>query len=306
MIPLLEFLRDRKVRFAEGGADRDVRHGWVGMVCPWCGSSGKRYLGIRLADGYSSCWSCGRKRLGDVLTEVAKVPLGEAIEVARGVRKKLPGKVKKARGRLKTPTGVGPMLAAHRKYLAGRGFDPGALEEEWGLRGIGPTGRCKWRVFIPVELHGTVVSWMARSIGTSKPRYMSADPSCEEVPRGEVLYGAGRAGNAIVVCEGPADAWAVGPGGVATMGLNVSPVQFLEIAAYPVRVICFDSEPKAKLRAESLANKLKALPGETYHVVLETGKDAGEADPDELLELRMTFGLAGPPGRGLGKIPRKY
>jgi hypothetical protein len=59
--------------------------------------------------------------------------------------------------------------------------------------------------------------------------------------------------------------------------------------SFPVRVVCLDNEPEAQKRAGALAEQLKQLPGETYEVRIESGKDVAEADPAEVGEPRKRF-----------------
>jgi DNA primase len=118
---------------------------------------------------------------------------------------------------------------------------------------------------------------------------LSASPNEESFPHKKVLYGADKAKNTIVVVEGPADAWAIGPGAVAVFGLEVSTVQYREISSYPTRVICFDNQPVAARRADKLASRLCKEPGDTYIVRLESGKDPADSDPQELLQIRKTY-----------------
>jgi len=81
-----------------------------------------------------------------------------------------------------------------------------------------------------------------------------------------------------VICEGPVDAWALGPGGVATCGVGYTAAQRAAASRYPVRVACFDSEPDAQQRAEVLCAELSVMPGQTMLWRLESGKDAATAD----------------------------
>jgi DNA primase len=120
-------------------------------------------------------------------------------------------------------------------------------------------------------------------------RYVSARPDQELTPHKSLLYGEDYTRHAVVICEGPTDAWRIGPGAVATMGLSVTLSQVYRMSRFPVRVICFDNESEARRRADRLAKQLQPLPGETYVAWIETGKDVAEADPAEVVELRRRF-----------------
>ena len=195
---------------------------------------------------------------------------------------------------VKLPPGVGEFQKSHLKYIRERGFDPQYLYDTWGVRGIGLNPKLSWRLFIPIHVQKRVVSWTTRSIAAnSDRRYISASPEEEAVPHKTILYGADLVpGGTIIVVEGPADAWRIGPGAVATFGLSMSLQQVREIGSYPRRVLCFDNEPGARRRAVELAERtFSHLPGETLVVSLETGKDPGCAEPQEVQELRTKVGL---------------
>jgi len=168
-------------------------------------------------------------------------------------------------------------------------LDPEQIQERWGVRAIGLAPNLAWRLWIPIHLHGEVVSWTTRSIGDKGTRYISAAPDQEAVPHRELLYGEDRAGHAVVVCEGPVDVWRLGPGAVATMGVGYTPAQVERISHHTLRVICFDGEMAAQRRAGRLADELVGFPGKTVVVELESGKDVAEADEEEIKQLRKEF-----------------
>lgn len=287
-----EFLLHHGIDFREGGTHQHVRPGWIGVDCPRCGpKSGKFHAGIREDFSRASCWQCGGLRVFDLLAELAGIPWHQVREMLGSAPVRLASSRSdpRAGGRLKTPAGVGPLLGPHRRYLQRRGFDPDEIARIWGVQGIGPLGPLAWRLWLPITLNGEVVSWTTRAVGKSSRRYLSAAPKQEIVDHKTLLYGEDLAGAAIVVVEGPVDAWAIGPGAVATMGLMTTPEQIARIAAHPLRAICCDAEPAARRRAERMADLLQCCPGDTHVIDLETGKDPAEADPDELQEIRDNF-----------------
>ena len=296
MNTLQQFLDECHVSTMTGGNHKHVRHGWLGLQCPWCHTT-SWHLGIRLADGHTTCWRCGGHRLADVLITVSGQPWSAVLPVVKEVQKRtgIAGTRVKSSGRLKLPKGITPLGRAHKLYLKDRGFNPDDIQDKWDVQGLGLESPLSWRLFIPVKINGQTVSWTTRSIGSADPKYISASPDAESVPIKSTLYGADLVpGHVIVVVEGPADAWAIGPGAVAVFGLNVSLTQLAEIQSYPVRVVCFDSDDDAQRRADQLCRRLDQsyeTSGETHQVQLETGSDPGDADHDEILELRKRFGL---------------
>ena len=269
---------------------RNVRSGWVGVDCPWCGTgSGKYHLGIHLETGAANCWRCGPKSLYEVLREITgdKAAAWEAardVRRVRAVRRESP-----AGGRLVRPRGVGPLARVHRAYLAKRGLNAAYGARVWGLQGIGLEARLAWRIYLPILLHGEEVSWTTRAVGGSGARYVSAGPGEEAVPAKSLLYGEDYCRHAVIVHEGPFDAIRTGPGSVATFGLSWTQAQLAAVAKYPLRAICFDNSEQAQAAARRMARELCPFRGDTVVVRLESGEDPGSADPEETAELRRKF-----------------
>jgi hypothetical protein len=294
MDALIQLLEQHNVPYRLAGQDKHVsKQGWIGMPCPWCGGGGF-YFGIRPGSGKANCWKCGGRSASAGLALLCGVTDREA-QKALGHRVG-PAEPRKAhQGVLQRPKGVGPLLPAHRRYLEGRGFDPDELVRIWKIGGIGPEGKLKWRIFIPIfDSRGREVSWTSRTIGPSGRRYHSAGEQQEAVPHKDLLYGGHLARQSVVIVEGPIDAWAIGPGAVATCGTSVTPAQVAAMLEYPVRIVCFDSTDEAQERAGRLCSKLSMFAGQTENVLLETGDDAADADRDEIEELRSKYlGLVG-------------
>ncbi|MBW2309219.1 MAG: hypothetical protein JRG73_20040, partial [Deltaproteobacteria bacterium] len=110
----------------------------------------------------------------------------------------------------------------------------------------------------------------------------------EAVPHKTLLYGEELAGHAIIVVEGPTDAWRIGPGAVATMGLGYSSEQVIRIKNHPVRAVCFDKSIEAQTVARKLAAALSVFPGQTFVASLDAA-DPGSAAQREVCELRRRF-----------------
>jgi DNA primase len=193
-------------------------------------------------------------------------------------------------GKLVEPSCIQDIRKPISTYLRKRGYNVSELVNTWGLRMTGPLSNLPWRIYIPIFMHGSVVSWTTRSIQNDGLRYISAKPKQEVISLKDVLYGGDLTGSGVVVVEGPADAWKIGPGAVATFGLNTSRVQIQEIASYPRVCICFDSGAQARDRAYSLADAVRDVGGvDPVIVTLESGSDPGEADPEEIQELREKY-----------------
>jgi DNA primase len=249
-------------------------------------------MGVSLVSGYTHCWRCGAHRLVDVLVKITDLPYWKAIDLTKGLAKQ---KVEvKKRGTLKIPKGVSKMLRHHREYLRWRGFDHRTVERLWGVQGFGVCARFSWRLFIPIVFDGEVVSWTTRSTGRDNGglRYISASSEEESVNHKLLLYGEDMATHSIVIVEGPTDAWKIGPGAVATLGIGYSKQQVLRMSKYPVRAVVFDSEKEAQGRARRLCDELEVFPGSTLRIELDA-KDPGSATYEEVRKLRLhVFGEA--------------
>jgi len=189
----------------------------------------------------------------------------------------------KVAGRLKEPAGRGPLLPVHRRYLKGRGFDALELERMWGLEGLGLLPVLPWRLYIPVLFRGQRVSWTTRAVGKAQPRYISAAPEEEATPIKDLIYGLDFVRDSIVVVEGPADVWRIGPGAGALFGSAYTPAQVRLIAQVPRRFILLDRD--AGHVARRLAGELGALPGRTV-LLNSRSDDPGTMDDRELARLR--------------------
>ena len=282
---ILDALREAGIPFREHGESTHVTEGWVGIDCVFCGKgSGRFHLGINLAGLYASCWKCGSHRLGEVFRELT----GEWPRWLADLDRERP-RTAKSEGTFKFPEGLIDLTSSdtHVWYLRARGFkNVKRLSQFWGLKATRVTNRIPWSIFIPIHYQGEIVSWTTRSLCDHGRRYRTAKRSEEKIPAKSLLYGEDHARHAIIVVEGPLDVWRIGPGAVATMGLAFTPTQVERISKYPVRVICLDSEQEAQRRAYSLCRQLECFPGRTINVMLESGKDASRANPEEVAKLR--------------------
>ena len=282
-------LEQLAIPFKRAGESPHVSAGWVGIECPYCGiGTGKYGMGLNLSSFAVNCWKCGKHRLFSTLRICARIDERTLGETLRGLKPDRPAERTLGPSKAVLPPGVGPLLGFHRKFIQERGLDPTEVIETWRIQGIGQSStRYAWSLFIPAILDDEVVSWTTRSIGSQK-RYDSAPSTCEKIPIKEMLYGEHLAGNAVIVCEGPIDAWAIGPGGVATCGVAITDAQIIRIAKYPLRVICFDRELEAQRRAEEVCRMLAPFPGQTLNLEL-SGKDASRSPKKEIYQVRKRF-----------------
>jgi hypothetical protein len=285
---VLELLREHGVPTVD--RHRHVTTGWQGVECPLCSpNSGKFKLGYRPGSRYFTCWTCGYQKLYDTLSLITGLTYKELRSKLTGLDDPTPAHVK-ARGFLKPPGPLQTLSGVHRRYLASRGLDAANAVLRYGIQGLGLAGKFSWRLYIPVVLDGRVVSWTTRAISDDcAVRYVSASPDREEVSHKTLLFGEDFCRDTVIVCEGPMDAMRIGPGSVATFGVNVSPDQVERISRYPARVVLFDSEVKAQRAAKRLVRNLSGFPGTTVRVCMESSKDPGGASEEEIRDLRNKF-----------------
>lgn len=269
---------------------KNVREGWIGADCPKCSPNQRKFrLGFELDSNRAHCWVCGSFYAPAMLATLLRITIQEAHGLLGKSYSAKRSEAYQRAGALKIPDGVGDLWPAHQNYLRDeRRLDPDEIQRVWGVRATGPGGRLPWRLWIPVhDKLGRIVSWTTRSIGKeNKIRYLAAGDKEEEVHHKHLLYGAEHARHTIVVVEGPIDAWTIGQGCVATLGVGYTPQQKYLMSQYPIRYVCFDSEDDAQRRAYELCCDLCAMPGVTQNLVLESGKDANSADPAEVQALR--------------------
>jgi len=288
MSSLLSFLEEHGVPYRVGGTHHHVSHGWAGADCPYCSEVGKFHLGIHLSSLKCSCWKCGGHPIGQVLqllTQQSWFVVKRFLDQTDR-NYSLPDDKNLKRTKVVIPPEVGDLKPCHYDYLSQRGFDPIELVAKWGLKGIGISSRLSWRIWIPVHYRQELVSWTTRTIGGNKPRYLNAKPEEERISPKQLLFGEDHVRFAVVVCEGPLDVFKVGYGAVSLMGMKASSEQLRKLSLIPVRVVCLDAEEEAQRRARKLCQSLSMFPGTTHNIILESGKDPGEATETELNQLR--------------------
>ena len=189
------------------------------------------------------------------------------------------------------------MCIRDRTYLERiRGFDADELVETWGIKSTTRNAMINDtfvgdRIFIPVQdSNSQPASWTSRSVGSAdKRRYFSAPQDCERLSVKSLIYGFRWVTHTAIIVEGSTDAWNIGKGAVATMGMDVSDRQISLLGTIPRRVILMDNSTDAQRRAKRLAAELGVYPGETLICQLEGCDDPGDADSSEITQLRTTF-----------------
>jgi hypothetical protein len=300
MFDVVRFLRDHHIQHTQSG--KHARDGWVQVHCPFCTGSRDYHLGISLSGEYGSCWRCKGKSTLSIVQALLGCGWGEAKavlakysdgnRVVRRERCQSPVRVR-VRSECKLPTGTGPMGERHKKYLGGRGFDAEWLEQTYGLQGTGPVGEYKHRVIAPIVVDRKVVSFQGRDItGRSSLKYMACPQPLEAMDHKEVLYAVDLVpADRVVVVEGIADAWRLGPGAVATFGTAFKPPQVrMILERFNTIFLLYDRERQAQANAWDMARKLVAAGRQVEVLELASG-DPGEMKQDDADALMRELGI---------------
>ena len=178
------------------------------------------------------------------------------------------------------------MFETHKKYLQSRGFS--GVYEKYQLKCFGPVGDYKLRLYIPVFLHGRIVTYTTRDV-TNRARipYIHCPEENSAVPIKHTLYNIDSVQDTAIVCEGVTDVWRIGLGAVATFGVNLTVQQIKKLSKIKRIFILFDND--AKKQAEKLALTLCAFT-ETEILDLPSGDPADMPQGDIDMLRKQVFG----------------
>ena len=291
MINITKLYQDFRIPFqSEGG--QGVARGWVGISCPFCTGNPGYHLGycIDKSNRYSgafTCWRCGGKSAVKVIAKITHSTESEAWKILKRYSDSKidnkPHKKEKKKKAIKCllPGGLVPFKGKASTYLRKRKFKVKELVSEWYLKATGPIGSFKHRIIIPIYFKNQLVSFQGRDLtGKSGMKYKACPQEREVLDHKCCLYGYDKVrGSKIVVVEGVADVWRLGPGSVATFGIKYTMEQVRLLSKFKEAFIIFDDDPKAIEQAESLANDLSAVGVSVEIVVLSEG------DPGDLTDL---------------------
>lgn len=281
---------DQGIHLAPEG-HKHTRPGWVNLECPFCSGNPGYHLGFRLDEFYFFCWRCGWHPAWEVIGELLDLNRykAELLISQYPARPRLRTEVTRIQSlTCKLPPGTGPLLPIHKKYLRGRKFDPDKIETEWGILGTKGIGGYAFRIINPIYFDDQLVSYHSRDVTGLNPTPHKACPDNEEVrPHKNCLYGYDKTNpNWIVVTEGITDVWRLGPGAVATFGIQYSEAQVRLLRNWPRVIVLYDSgEPEAIQQARKLAADLQAFRIKVELIFLEVEDPAllSQADADELM-----------------------
>lgn len=278
--------------------------GWLNTHCPFCDPSAQKdHGGWRLKDGKFHCWKCGWHDPLDVIMAMENADWQRAKQILlkytiRGLKAdRIPILQARKGGAsvLRFPPGAAPMKDMHINYLCERGFNAEELEHTWELMGVGPIGKFRFRIIIPIkDERGVSVSYQGRDItGKRNPPYLACKTEEEVVHHKHTLYGLQHRHEHIgVIVEGVADAWRIGPGALATFGTGWTLEQGFALCRPPIKryFLLYDPEPLAQQSAERLGYLLAQAGKEVNQITLDEG-DPGDMSPSDAKAFRKEVGL---------------
>jgi len=177
-------------------------------------------------------------------------------------------------------------------YLRGRGYDTKRLERYLGLGWITDQGipALRDRIYIPIYQGAKLMGYQARVAGTGKLKTRQKYINPIGMRKSTLLYNLDNAVNqgCLVVCEGPADVWSVGPAGIAIFGSDCSHSQLSSIGKhFNGKPIAVALDADASDKANQLVAKIQQTVPRSLVVKIEM---EGDEDPGTLrLELWRRF-----------------
>jgi len=283
-INIIKFYRDHHIPYFVEGTEH-TRPGWVQTQCPYCSGRVGDHLGFNQAFGYFNCWRCGphpviftlSRQTGMTASAVRSI-IG-SYQTRRPVK---PVKIEVRRYAFKFPSGTGQIAKAHEKYLVKRNYKPAEVERVWQVMGTGPVAVLdgidyKFRLVVPIILDNKIVSFQARDItGKARLRYLACPKQRELLDHKFTLYGLDQCNDneRVVIVEGIFDAWRIGPGAVATFGIQYTKQQVHRLVdSFTKALVVYDDELQAQRQARQLQGML-----EMYGITTDVGTAPGDPD----------------------------
>lgn len=258
------------------------RRGYVAINCCFCGDN-KYKGGLHTEKGSYYCWSC------------SSIPIHKAIKVLTGenwyhlernyktVLNFRDQFLSNKTDYIQQPTSIElpphtkPLNDRAKKYLRERGLDPYELEELYKLQSTDFLGDYPFRIIIPVYFENKLVSFTSRDYtGKAEIRYKSCPKEKELIEHKDIVYGYDLVpGNHVICVEGPADAWKMGPGSVATFGISFTQAQINLLATFFRVTLIYDNSDNARRRCDKLGEQLSGLGSEVEAIYLKDFEDPG-------------------------------
>jgi hypothetical protein len=302
MFDIRKFLND----FGISSVDRNHRHstsGWINIDCPFCSGKNDYHLGFNVNGVFFHCWRCGGHSVESTIKELLSTDYPHAVQLKEQYQTtsfSFTSTVEEIKNAAicQLPPRTEEMGQMHKNYLIKRNFDPEKLARVWGLKGtilspmiryeengIKKTTDYSYRIIAPVTFNKRLVSYQARDVtGQATIPYKMCPKPLEVINIKKVLYGWDLIpDDTVVISEGIADAWRLGPGALSTFGVGYTKDQVFLLPKFRRVFIFFDSDDPGKKEADRLAYELRRLMDEEQIQIVELKgvKDPGELNQDE-------------------------
>jgi len=291
---VVSFLEDRDIEYKTSG--KNVTEGWVEINCPFCGNDPSHHFGINLNSGFGNCWICGKKSNPvNLIQEIDSCSWQEARDTITEFTLDILDTKKPKKTDLNPTRIVWPKYMEndipklHKTYLEGRGFDSDMLTKEFGLKFTRNLGQWKFRIIIPVQFEGKIVTFTSRDVtGKAEIKYRHLPDREAVVPIKHTLYGYDRIRDTAVLVEGIMDVWNIGHGAIGSFGTMLTQEQKSLLTKIKNLFIMFDSDATDK--AIELCTMLQRKKRHVEVVTLSEG-DPAELPPDVVTSLRKELRL---------------
>jgi hypothetical protein len=303
-----KFCKDFGISFAT--SHKNVSSGWIGLNCPFC-SDQNYHLGFNLNGEYFYCWKCRGHSIENTIKQFLNVDFSQAVKLKEQYQTFYRNpfvheKYKRAVASCYLPPQSNSLKTVHKKYLSDRLYDPDKLERIWELKGtmhFSPVSYWEndvkkemdfsYRIIAPINFNSRLVSYQSRTTQKlSFTPYKACPKSLEVINIKKVLYGWDLVpATDVVVVEGIADAWRLGPGALCVFGVSYTREQVMLLAKFRRVFIMFDNDKPGKTQAESLQRDLNKIMTGVRIIDIDGVKDPGELKQSEADHLMREMGI---------------
>jgi DNA primase len=280
-------LESLNIDYKESG--KNIGKGWIGVCCPFC-QEGNYHLGIHIESKVISCWKCGQT--GSIVSFISK-EIGSFPKALEAVKEHIPRELRIEPEDDKTgvsevvfPPNVKPGLSQyHKNYLISRGFNPEYLEDKYHLHHVGPVGKHKNRIIVPILKRMQLLTYTTIDIHPdSKSRYIHLEEELSIIPVKKLIYGDEYTdGHNCIVVEGIFDYWRIGDGACTVFGVKFTAEQKHKISRYANVGVLGDGDEQGWKFNRSLSSELSPFCNVKFFD-LEEG-----VDPDKLTKEEINF-----------------
>jgi len=293
------YLNSKGIKFSQGG--KNVSEEWIGVRCPFplCGDK-SNHLGIHVYKKTISCWKCGTT--GTIVNYIKEIEGNVSIrailerfssKVYHSIKNKKSTKFERSNSVFSIQNIVNryeqELHSLHETYLQHRGLVPAEIVSKYDVGCVGPVGKYKYRLIIPIYMNRALVCFSSRDVTEQANQpYDHCPNEVALIPAKECLYNMDNAEGTALVVEGIFDVWNIGDGAVATLGTKYTMSQLAWLSNFDRVFILFDYN--ASNKAEKLAHDLSANVNHVEIMFLDEG-DPGEMSKPDVKSLRkQVFG----------------